>query len=182
MLFLTSSAGKGSYLADFRNVDKGSTIIAGTYPTSSHDNSSKVQNDYHCISEQIFRLEFGLLMKDGTYYRESPNSSVQIIQDMRDVAAIFATIALLPNPPASRWARTPRALLLADMQNVVLKLNDGNTPAVATDWTSTLANRPVESPPKWQKCTGLSTVFLFQMIARKIELLNIYAELFSSWF
>lgn len=156
MLFLSSATGKGSYLTTASNVNTATSLIAGTYPTSSHNTDL----NYHCIGASVFRLEFGLLMTDGTYYLESPNSATQIIQDMHNVAAICVTMALL-DPNSRRRipgysALTPAAPYTTDMQGLILAFADGNTPAVATDWNNTLAKIANSTEMPTRTITGVT--------------------------
>ena len=91
-------------------------------------------NLYGRLSDQVFRLEFCMQLKDGTFYvppapgndpaKNTPFNDA-MLKVRTNVTALIVTIALLD--PKSR-------VIATDLTKAIAALPDGDTPAVAKAW------------------------------------------------
>jgi hypothetical protein len=154
-----------SYVDNPSNVEPLSTLM-GSNPQAT---ATGVSTKFHTLGEGVFRLEFSFLMKDSAYTTRGnnvyagqpywkmvaapngghetvvdPTELAQQIQDMRNVAAIVVTIAILDTTSRTRmpgYSRTsPTGSYLRDMYQLVEALQDEDTPKVANDWNNIIAN------------------------------------------
>ncbi|XHR28346.1 MAG: type II secretion system protein J [Chthoniobacteraceae bacterium] len=105
------------------------TTIAGRWPKTLNADSSSV-NDFHVIGDQVYRMEFCFLLKDGTWSDNPylPSSSVKRFC-IKDVAGISVTLALLD---------TGSRIITKDTTRMVSALPDvdaaTNTGSIAKAW------------------------------------------------
>ena len=156
--FSWSDPGSGSTAAGFglpfltfsgNNVVTNSTITTywpdlANYNTAAQ-NSPEVQS--HVLGEDVYRLEFALLMKDdqgdGTYFLKSGGSNVAYLdytnakqRAFSGVSAIVVTIAVLDQRSRARLGNADT--VYQSLTDVAAKLADGDTADVASTWSNTL--------------------------------------------
>ena len=168
MLFLASTSGTGSYTTNPAVVDLNSTLpyglLALTHPSDDVKTTGIIANIAHVLSDQVFRLEFALEMTPayfakshagldvngnssatGPYWQPIAYNGTPLnsqIQDMRNVAAIVVTIAVLDNSSRLKIpgynSLSPTDPYKTDMAQLSTALVDGNTPSVANLWAATV--------------------------------------------
>ena len=167
------------YASNPKNVDQNSTLLKGTLFRLAHPYSDDASGCFHSLSDQVFRLEFALQMKqswlDNYYLKTSgaapnapywtsaklpatstptPSDLAKVVLDMRDVASITVTMAILDTDSRRKIPGynplTPTGIYLTDMAQLCAALVDGDTPDVATIWADTLTKigTSTETPQK----------------------------------